>query len=1041
MIFRESSSEKGRTKMKTIMHKLFAVLMALLMTVSVINMPVWNTQAEEPEEITESFTYINPVYAPEAQRESDADIQIYDRSVYESAIAHIREEMVKRSAEISVQLDYEADYRDVAHYLIDEAVGEYTSSPKESDYLKFQYGGYSASISYDYQRTYAAYTYTMRYYTDAAQEETVDAAVKSLIDELGIAYKNDYQKVKAVYEWIADHVEYEYNYDSVDTDLIYAAYGALIDRKAVCQGYSVLFFRMMRELGIDCRVISGIGNGGNHAWNIVKLGNKYYNIDSTWAATAENKPAYFLRGSSYFPDHSADSEYKTSDFTSEYPIDPNNYVPSEGDLDTGDVIQGAVLNADHIELDEGKTYQLTAAVLPETFSQRVTWSSSDSSIASVTQTGLVTAVSAGTAVIAAKAQAGGKDGTCKVTVTKLNPDAGHSYAIRTITDHETNWGDLIFFRSKEDYTADGETWQTATDLYGNEYEGFVVAKDDEIEGPHCDYPEGKTPWFYHRFAVLRIYVGENQIIHPQNMEGWFKSFKQLREFDGRGFDLSKCISLTDLFYDCDYLKTVNFSNADTSNLRTMGGMFWRCRVLEEVDLSSFNTSRCTSIGSLFEFCGQLKKVNLSSFDTSGMDGGMRTVFNGANALQEIKLSSKWTVWSDDSYLPEGTWSNGTIEKTEKELYAQYPANASAWAGTWKKISTPVHVTKIEVDPYRLQLNEGQTGTLKATVSPSNADNKNIIWESGDPDIASVDQNGKVTAIKEGSTVIYARAQENPDVNGWCSLTVKKESAPVPSSITLNRTSAEMATQSTLRLSASVLPADADQSVTWTSSDESVATVSSSGTVTAHRYGTVTITARSVSNPSLSASCRIQTRFYDVNDPSKYYYSHVYWAADMNITTGYDRVYFGPQRNCTRRELCIFLYRMMGRPAVSGELEFSDTKDKYSKTSDSYKAILWCYNRGIVKGYSDGTFRPDASIIRKDVMIMLYRLAGRPAVSGSMTFPDVRAQGYSPNSDTYKSIIWGTQTGITKGYSDGNFQPLSNCLREHIVTFIHRFYNK
>ncbi|MBQ9824655.1 MAG: S-layer homology domain-containing protein, partial [Solobacterium sp.] len=141
-----------------------------------------------------------------------------------------------------------------------------------------------------------------------------------------------------------------------------------------------------------------------------------------------------------------------------------------------------------------------------------------------------------------------------------------------------------------------------------------------------------------------------------------------------------------------------------------------------------------------------------------------------------------------------------------------------------------------------------------------------------------------------------------------------------------------------------------------------------------------------------------------------------------------------------RELSIFLWRLAGKPAVSGYLPFSDL-GKYTRATDTYKAILWCYTNGIDKGYSDGTFRPDNPIVRKDTMIMLYRLAGKPAVSGTLKFPDARALGYGPETDTYKSIVWGTQLEITKGYSDGSFKPLANCLREHIVTFVYRYDQK
>lgn len=256
-------------------------------------------------------------------------------------------------------------------------------------------------------------------------------------------------------------------------------------------------------------------------------------------------------------------------------------------------------------------------------------------------------------------------------------------------------------------------------------------------------------------------------------------------------------------------------------------------------------------------------------------------------------------------------------------------------------------------------------------------------------------------------------------------------------IVLSDTSLQPATNTSLQLKATVEPKGSSQKVIWKSSDESVATVSASGKVDVKKYGNAFITATLADDELVKAFCSISPRFYDVNDTGKYYYKPVYWAADNGITTGYDKVYFGPQRNCTRRELSIFLWRLAGKPYAEGNLPFKDT-GKYAETTDSYKAILWCYTAGIVKGYGDGTFRPDNSIVRKDTMIMLYRLADRPAVTGTMKFPDVIKLGLGPTTDTYRSIIWGTELGITKGYSDGSFKPNDNCLREHIVTFIYRY---
>ena len=252
---------------------------------------------------------------------------------------------------------------------------------------------------------------------------------------------------------------------------------------------------------------------------------------------------------------------------------------------------------------------------------------------------------------------------------------------------------------------------------------------------------------------------------------------------------------------------------------------------------------------------------------------------------------------------------------------------------------------------------------------------------------------------------------------------------------LNETFVTPPTNTILQLEATA--PDGSNNVDWTSSDESVAAVDENDSVTVKCYGKAVISAVLSSDQSIKGFCVIYPKFHDVNDAGQYYYKPVYWAADNGITAGYDKVYFGPKRNCTRRELIIFLWRFAGKPYAEGTLPFNDM-GKYNASTDTYQAVLWAYTNGIVKGYSGGSFRPDSSVFRKDTMIMLYRLAGKPETDGTMKFDDVRKLGVSPASDTYRSIVWGTETGITKGYSDGSFKPTANCLREHIVTFIYRY---
>ncbi len=258
-------------------------------------------------------------------------------------------------------------------------------------------------------------------------------------------------------------------------------------------------------------------------------------------------------------------------------------------------------------------------------------------------------------------------------------------------------------------------------------------------------------------------------------------------------------------------------------------------------------------------------------------------------------------------------------------------------------------------------------------------------------------------------------------------------------------SATISTKTELPISIAVSPEIADEGIEWSSLDESVATVDSNGLVTAHRYGVTLIIATAANGDS--SEFELNTLFHDVAGSNvkgdadyQYYYNAVYWAAENGITAGYDRVYFGPERECERREMLIFLWRMAGMPTGYGDAREYFNDVTYDPASASNQAIAWAYKEGITKGYADGGFHPTASITRMETLILLYRVAGKPEVSGKITFPDVLALGSRETSDTYRAILWASQKKITNGYSDGNFQPYTNCLREHIVTFLYRYAN-
>ena len=187
------------------------------------------------------------------------------------------------------------------------------------------------------------------------------------------------------------------------------------------------------------------------------------------------------------------------------------------------------------------------------------------------------------------------------------------------------------------------------------------------------------------------------------------------------------------------------------------------------------------------------------------------------------------------------------------------ASSSAWYNeeNVKLASATVAVTGVTVAPAALTLEVGQTGALMATVAPATATNKAVTWTSSAPAIATVDASGTVKGIAPGTATITVKTADGGKT-ATCAVTVKETAAPAVkvTGITLNHASITVnGDLERVQLIATVAPATAtDQSLTWTSSDASVASVDGAGLVTIRKKGKATVTAKANDGSGVSASC-------------------------------------------------------------------------------------------------------------------------------------------------------------------------------------------
>ena len=166
-------------------------------------------------------------------------------------------------------------------------------------------------------------------------------------------------------------------------------------------------------------------------------------------------------------------------------------------------------------------------------------------------------------------------------------------------------------------------------------------------------------------------------------------------------------------------------------------------------------------------------------------------------------------------------------------------------------------------------------------------------------------------------------------------------------------------------------------------------------------------------------------FTDVT-PSMSSYKAIEWAAKQGIVVGYNDGTFRPSNNCTRAQFVTMLWRYAGRPEVSVEVRFNDV----SKGMSAYKAIAWAYSTGIIVGYRDGTFRPNKNLTRAQIVTMLWRFNGRPFAESGKTFKDVTVSMSAYRAimwATAKGVVMGYSDGTFRPSNNCTRQQLAVIL--------------
>ena len=233
-------------------------------------------------------------------------------------------------------------------------------------------------------------------------------------------------------------------------------------------------------------------------------------------------------------------------------------------------------------------------------------------------------------------------------------------------------------------------------------------------------------------------------------------------------------------------------------------------------------------------------------------------------------------------------------------------------------------------------------------------------------------------------------------------------------IKFNKTKADLVCGKNLTLKATLT--GSKDKITWKSSDKKVATVDANGKVTAKMAGQATITASAAGK---SATCVVTVLYKDVTNSKDFWYAPTNYLTAKGVVKGYaNQTEFRPANVCTRAQMVTFIWRLQGEPKPkTTTCKFKDVK----KTDYFYKACIWGNENHIVEGYKDGTFGPQIVCARKHAVTFLWRLANKPKPASSANkFKDVKKSDYFYTATLWaseKGILAGYSDGTFRPNGD------------------------
>lgn len=567
-------------------------------------------------------------------------------------------------------------------------------------------------------------------------------------------------------------------------------------------------------------------------------------------------------------------------------------------------IESIELSETEVALDRGESKQITATALPQdtTDDKTITWTSSKDSVATVEQDGTITAVDKGTAIITATATNGVK-AECVVTVgVPLESISFEGDITDKVLDRDETLELKVIYNPDDTDTDKTIKWSSSNTAVAKVENGIVTAIDDGEAEITATSVNGKTATCKIKVVVplKSISIKESTSIKCGETEKLEVTYNPNDTTDDKTI---KWTSLDEGIATVSTDGTVTAKQVGNTTITAStldGKLTAECKVevlpvpLESIQIKEQNitlnkgTSQDLTVIYNPENTTESKDIDWTSsnpeFVTVDENGKITAVANGTVTItakvgtqeatttvtvktplesisiteEKVILNRPETIDLDVIYNPDDTTDDRTVTWTSSNedvatvdedgvVTPVAPGTAYIKAKVGDKEASCEVEVKVPLKGITIkeetELLKGKYEELTVTYNPADATYEGkVTWESSDPEVATVDENGKITALKEGTTKITATAEENGvKFTDECTVTVKEIKMD---SIVIDSADFELGLGREKQLNVNFYPEDTtdDRTITWKSSNPEVATVDENGVVKAVKIGTAVITA-------------------------------------------------------------------------------------------------------------------------------------------------------------------------------------------------------